>query len=447
MTGWRIKTAAALGRMREKALGHARAHGKMARIDGGTRFLPLLGVEEPMTHDALTHALPPIAAIIVAAGRGARFGGEVPKQYRALGGKPVLAHTLAAFAVLEGIGRILTVIHPDYAAQYDEAAAASGVAAQRLSWCAGGETRQDSVRAGLEALAAQGFDGIVLIHDAARPFACEALISRAIFAGMRHGAAIPVLKVADTLATLDAAGKLAANPDREALRRVQTPQSFAFRPILLAHRQAAREARSDFTDDASLMAAYGTPVGTFEGEEAAFKITIEADMQRAERQLAPGAGETRIGMGYDVHSFEPGDAVWLGGVRIAHTAKLNGHSDADVLLHALVDALLGTIGAGDIGTHFPPSDPQWRGAPSKLFLEDAARRVAQAGGRIINVDCTLIAEAPRVGPHRAAMQALIGSVLNLSPERVGIKATTNEKMGFVGRGEGIAAMAVASVVF
>lgn len=395
----------------------------------------------------MTHALPPIAAIIVAAGRGARFGGDLPKQYRLLGGKPVLAHTLGAFGALDGIGTILTVIHPDYAGPYEQAAAASGVAPQRLAWCAGGETRQNSVRLGLEALAAQGFDGVVLIHDAARPFASEALIGRAIFAALRHGAAIPVLKVADTLATLDGAGKLVANPDRETLRRVQTPQAFQFRPILLAHAQAAREARSDFTDDASLIAAYGNAVATFEGEEAAFKITIETDLVRAERHLAPGGGQTRIGMGYDVHSFEPGDAVWLGGVRIAHTHKLNGHSDADVLLHALVDALLGTIGAGDIGTFFPPSDPQWRGAPSKLFLEDAARRVREAGGRITNVDCTLIAEAPRVGPHRAAMQALIGAVLNLPAERVGIKATTNEKMGFVGRGEGIAAMAVASVSF
>lgn len=395
----------------------------------------------------MSHALPPIAVVIVAAGRGARFGGEVPKQYRALAGKPVLAHTLAAFGAVAAVGRILTVIHPDYTADYERAALASGVAGDRLGWCAGGASRQESVRLGLEALAGEHFDGVVLIHDAARPFASEALISRAIFAALRHGAAIPVLPVADTLASLDGAGNLAGNPDREALRRVQTPQSFAFRPILLAHRQAAAEGRSDFTDDAGLAAAYGHKVATFEGDEAVFKITVEADLARAERHLAPAARETRTGMGYDVHSFAEGDAVWLGGVKIPYSRKLSGHSDADVLLHALVDALLGTIGDGDIGQHFPPSDERWRGAPSRLFLEDAARRVREAGGRIVNVDCTIIAEAPKVGPHRPAMQALIGEVLGLAPARVGIKATTNEKMGFVGRGEGIAAFAVASVAF
>ncbi|MCA0405680.1 MAG: bifunctional 2-C-methyl-D-erythritol 4-phosphate cytidylyltransferase/2-C-methyl-D-erythritol 2,4-cyclodiphosphate synthase [Proteobacteria bacterium] len=395
----------------------------------------------------MSHALPPIAVVIVAAGRGARFGGEVPKQYRALAGKPVLAHTLAAFGAVAAVGRILTVIHLDYEADYERAALASGVAGDRLGWCAGGASRQESVRLGLEALAGEQFDGVVLIHDAARPFASEALISRAIFAALRHGAAIPVLPVADTLASLDGAGNLAGNPDRETLRRVQTPQSFRFHPVLLAHRQALAEGRSDFTDDASLAAAYGHKVATFEGDEAVFKITVEADLARAERHLVPAARETRTGMGYDVHSFAEGDAVWLGGVKIPYSRKLSGHSDADVLLHALVDALLGTIGDGDIGQHFPPSDERWRGAPSRLFLEDAARRVREAGGRIVNVDCTIIAEAPKVGPHRPAMQALIGEVLGLAPARVGIKATTNEKMGFVGRGEGIAAFAVASVAF
>jgi 2-C-methyl-D-erythritol 4-phosphate cytidylyltransferase/2-C-methyl-D-erythritol 2,4-cyclodiphosphate synthase len=395
----------------------------------------------------MSHTLPPIAVIIVAAGRGARFGGEVPKQYRALAGKPVLAHTLEAFGRLEPVGRIVTVIHPDYAADYERAALASGVANARLAWCAGGASRQDSVRLGLEALAEENFDGVVLIHDAARPFADEALISRAIFTALQHGAGIPVLPVADTLASLDGAGNLAGNPDRDALRRVQTPQSFLFAPILSAHRKAAAGKRSDFTDDASLASAYGHPVATFAGDEAAFKITVEADLARAERHLAPAPHETRTGMGYDVHSFDEGDGVWLGGVKIPYSRKLSGHSDADVLLHALVDALLGTIGDGDIGQHFPPSDERWRGAPSRLFLEDAARRVRQAGGRIINVDCTIISEAPKVGPHRPAMQALIGEVLGLAPTRVGIKATTNEKMGFVGRGEGIAAFAVASVAF
>ncbi len=397
----------------------------------------------------MSHALPPVAVVIVAAGRGERLGGGLPKQFRALAGKPVLAHTLAAFGKLAAVTRIVSVIHPDHRGDYERAVLASGAMTAQLSCCPGGASRQDSVRAGLEVLAAEGWaetpDAVVLIHDAARPLASEALISRAIFAALRHGAAIPVLPLADTLASLDGDGRLAATPERAALRRVQTPQGFALRAILDAHRLA--RGRGEFTDDASLFRANGGVIATFAGEEAAFKITLEADMIRAERLLAPPPGATRIGMGYDVHAFAAGDALWLGGVRIPHSHRLAGHSDADVLLHALVDALLGAIGDGDIGQHFPPSDPRWREAPSRLFLEDAAQRVQAAGGRIVNVDCTVIAEAPRIGPHRPAMQALIGAVLGLAPERIGIKATTNEKMGFVGRGEGIAALAVAALAF
>ena len=390
----------------------------------------------------------PLVALVVAAGRGTRLGGAVPKQYRSVAGKPVLAHTLGHLLKPALFSRILVVIHPDDEALFAEACAGLGPAGRAPSHCLGGASRQASVRQGLEALAADGVaeGAIVLIHDAARPFSSETVLMRAVLAAQRHGAAIPVLPVPDTLATLDESGCLAGNPDRSLVRLVQTPQAFRFGAVLRAHRQALAEGREDFTDDAGLVAAYGQVVASFEGDPALFKITREEDLARAERHLAPVA-ESRTGLGYDVHAFAEGDHVWLGGVAIPHSKKLLGHSDADPLLHALTDALLGTIGDGDIGLHFPPSDPRWKGAPSRLFLADAARRVAERGGRIVSVDCTVLAEAPKVGPHRPAMQALIGEVLGLAPDRIGIKATTSEKLGFVGRAEGIAAMAIATVAF
>ena len=272
----------------------------------------------------------------------------------------------------------------------------------------------------------------------------EAILLRAAFAAMKTGAAIPVLPVADTLATLDAQGNLVTNPDRAAMRLVQTPQAFLFGRILAAHQRFAAEGRSDFTDDASLARAAGIEVSTFSGSPDLFKITHEADLLRAERRLA-GDVIHRTGLGYDVHAFTAGDHVVLGGVRIAHDQALLGHSDADPLLHAMTDALLGTIGAGDIGTHFPPSDPQWKGVASRIFLAEAVRLVRAAGGELTGIDGTIIAEAPKVGPHRAAMQAVIAEVTGLPVEAIGIKATTSEKLGFTGRREGIAAMAVASV--
>lgn len=398
----------------------------------------------------------PAAALIVAAGRGLRVGGPVPKQYRMIAGRSVLAHAVAHLGKASEIGRIMIVIQPDDAEDCRIAVEASSIAASRVSIAAGGETRQASVLAGLEALAAEGVppEAIVLVHDAARPFLSETVILRALIAGGRHGAAIPVLPVTDTLGIVDDGGTLVGTHDRASARIVQTPQAFRFDLVLEAHRRAAAEGRGDFTDDAGVADAYGHAVGTFEGDPALFKITLESDVARAERfltelSLTEGAVpyETRTGMGYDVHAFTDGDHVWLGGVAIPHERALLGHSDADPVLHALTDALLGTIGDGDIGMHFPPSDEKWRGAASHLFLEDAARRVRERGGRIISVDCTIVCEAPKIGPHRAAIQARIRGILGLKADRVGVKATTSERLGFTGRREGIAAIAVASVAF
>jgi 2-C-methyl-D-erythritol 4-phosphate cytidylyltransferase/2-C-methyl-D-erythritol 2,4-cyclodiphosphate synthase len=392
---------------------------------------------------------PSTAAIVVAAGRGARFGGDIPKQYRRLGRRSVLAETLARLGAVPSIGTILTVIHPDDAEAWSEAARESGVDPARLIATPGGASRQESVRAGLERLSALGFSahGIVLIHDAARPLLSELVILRAILAARDHAAAMPVLKVPDTLAVLDAESRLAGHHDRAAARLVQTPQAFRFNVIRDLHARATAEGRADFTDDAGLVAAYGHPVFAFAGDPDLMKITEEADLARAECLLAGAARETRSGIGYDVHAFAEGDHVMLAGIRVPHDRALTGHSDADPVLHALTDALLGTIGDGDIGMHFPPSDPRWRGAASEVFLRDAARRVAEAGGRIVSVDCTIVCEAPKVAPHRAAMQAAIGAILGLEASRVGIKATTSEKLGFTGRKEGIAAICLASVAF
>ncbi|MGL5447286.1 MAG: bifunctional 2-C-methyl-D-erythritol 4-phosphate cytidylyltransferase/2-C-methyl-D-erythritol 2,4-cyclodiphosphate synthase [Rhabdaerophilum sp.] len=389
------------------------------------------------------------ALIIVAAGRGTRLGGA-PKQYRVAAGKPVLSHLLARAAAIAAIGPILVVAHPDDHEAYADAVARSGAPAGQIFRAPGGFTRQQSVRNGLEFLAGATFPdhGIVLIHDAARPMLSEVVVLRAVLAASTSGAAIPVLPLADTVATLDAGGALTGNPDRSTLRIVQTPQAFRFGPILAAHRAMAESERHDFTDDASLAAAHGQRVTSFEGDPALFKITLEADLARAEAELQPRVGFiTRTGLGYDVHAFTEGHHVTLGGVAIPHERALLGHSDADPLLHALTDALLGTIGDGDIGQHFPPSDPKWKGAPSKLFLADARARVEAKGGRIVHVDGTIVCEEPKIGPHRAAIAAKIGEVLGLLPDAVGVKATTNEKLGFTGRKEGIAAMAVATVAF
>jgi 2-C-methyl-D-erythritol 4-phosphate cytidylyltransferase/2-C-methyl-D-erythritol 2,4-cyclodiphosphate synthase len=304
----------------------------------------------------------------------------------------------------------------------------------------GGKSRQISVRAGVEAL--QRYDPkLVLIHDAARPFVSENLITRAIHAAEASGAAIPAISVADTVKTVDANGRVTGTIDRLHLRTVQTPQAFDFVTILEAHRRAQAAGREDFTDDAALAEWAGVEVTTFEGEAANIKLTSNEDFRKAEAALS----DVRTGFGYDVHSFAPGDHVMLGGLRIPNDSGLSGHSDADVALHAIVDALLGAIADGDIGSHFPPADPQWRGASSDRFLAFAADRVRARGGYIVHIDVTIVAEAPRIGPHRDAMRARIAEIAGIAIDRVAVKATTSEKMGFIGRKEGMAAFATATV--
>jgi 2-C-methyl-D-erythritol 4-phosphate cytidylyltransferase/2-C-methyl-D-erythritol 2,4-cyclodiphosphate synthase len=335
---------------------------------------------------------------------------------------------------------IQVVIHPDDQDLYNHVASAFDLPPPVF----GGSTRQDSVLAGLMALETANPD-YVLIHDAARAFATPALIQRAIEAGRETGAAIPALPVIDTIKAVDAAGVILRTVDRNELRAVQTPQAFAFKILLDAHRRAQREGRNDFSDDGALVEWAGLPVSTFPGEATNIKLTTPDDFTRAEAMLRDDLSDIRTGMGFDVHAFGPGDHVTLGGVRIPHDHGLTGHSDADVVLHALVDAILGALADGDIGAHFPPSDPQWRGASSDRFLKFAVDRLKARGGIIANLDITVVSEAPKIGPNRDAMRARIAEIAGITPDRVGVKATTNEGMGFIGRREGIVAYAMATI--
>jgi 2-C-methyl-D-erythritol 4-phosphate cytidylyltransferase/2-C-methyl-D-erythritol 2,4-cyclodiphosphate synthase len=378
-----------------------------------------------------------VAAVIVAAGRGLRAGGDMPKQFRPVAGTPMIRKSLAAFLEHPGVALVQPVINAADEALYRSSAGDLAALAPAL----GGTTRQASVRAGLEALAAHRPD-LVLVHDAARPFASVALISRAIAAGKRSGAAIPALPVSDTVKTVDANGRVLETLKRDALRTVQTPQAFTFAKLLDAHRRAAEAGRDDFTDDAALAEWAGVPVDVFEGDYGNVKITSADDLMRASTKALR---DVRTGTGIDVHAFGPGDHVTLGGVRIPHDKALTGHSDADVVLHAVVDAILGALADGDIGVHFPPSDPQWRGASSDKFLRFAMERLAARGGAISHIDINLVCEAPRIGPHRDAMRARIAELCGVAADRVAIKATTSEGLGFTGRGEGIAAFATATV--
>ena len=386
-----------------------------------------------------------VAVVVVAAGRGERAGlagDHEPKQYRTVGGQAILARTVNAFLNHPRVRWVLPVIHPDHEPRY---AALGLVSAERLlAPVHGGSTRQESVLSGLKALAPLKPE-LVLIQDAARPFVPPAVIDAVIDGLAAAQGALPTLPVTDTIKRSLDGVEVAGTEDRRLLHAAQTPQGFRFGQIFSAHMRAA-SVRREFTDDAEIAEWAGLRVVMVPGDRDNIKITHPDDFARAERILSGDRRmETRIGTGYDVHHFTEGDAVWLGGVEIPHNKRLMGHSDADVALHALTDALLGAIGEGDIGIHFPPSEPQWKGARSTVFLRHAGDLVTRRGGRIVNVDVTIVCEAPKIAPHAAAMQATIGETLGISPSRVAIKATTNEKLGFIGREEGIVAMASASV--
>lgn len=385
-----------------------------------------------------------IAVIIVAAGKGERAsadGSTDPKQYRTLAGVPVLERTVAAFLELPYVTHAITVIHPDHRERY---AALKLTDDRLLPPIFGGDSRQASVLAGLKALAPLRPD-LVLIQDAARPFATQDLIGDIVAVLDLYDGALPALQVTDTIKRSTDGRLVAATEDRNQLFAAQTPQGFRFGQIFSAHMRAST-IRRQFTDDAEIAEWAGLSVAMVMGDRANIKITHPDDFLRAERIIyGDEIMETRVGTGFDVHPFEPGDAVWLGGVRIPHKAKLKGHSDADVALHALTDAILGAIGEGDIGVHFPPSDMQWRGAASTVFLKHAGNLVAKVRGRIVNLDVTIVCEAPRIAQHVPAMREVIAETLGIATSRIAIKATTSEQLGFTGREEGIVAMASASV--
>ena len=372
-----------------------------------------------------------VTALIVAAGSGSRVGGDVPKQFRRLGSKAVLAHAVDALTSHPRITAVRVVIG---AGQEEQAHAALG-SRDVGALIVGGAERADSVRAGLAAIG----DGIVLVHDAARPFCPPAVIDRLLDALDGHDGAVPVLPVADTLAkggpTLDGV------VDRRGLLRVQTPQAFHIEDLIYAYGEAGRRAP---TDESTVMVEAGLKVATVAGDPMLDKLTTTADFDRASEALASRFA-SRTGLGFDVHAFSGTGPLMLGGIEIAHPRGLAGHSDADVVLHAITDALLGAASMGDIGEHFPPSDPQYKGAASAIFLAHAAQLIRDAGGIIDFVDCTVIAEAPRIGPHRAAIRSKVAAILALAESQVSIKATTTERLGFTGRGEGIAAQAVATI--
>ncbi|AKM07043.1 bifunctional 2-C-methyl-D-erythritol 4-phosphate cytidylyltransferase/2-C-methyl-D-erythritol 2,4-cyclodiphosphate synthase [Pelagerythrobacter marensis] len=379
---------------------------------------------------AFNTPLPPFAAIVVAAGKGQRSGQSVPKQFAIWRGKPVIRHSVETL-MQAGAAPMAVVIARDAEEQARDAL--TGLAGYEL--VVGGETRQQSVANALEHLDAAA-PSSVLIHDAARPMLPLAVIDRLLAALQTQPGAIPVLPVIDSLA-IASDGFMTGTADRGALRRVQTPQAFRFGPILAAHRNWSGEPNAG--DDAQVLRADGGDVALVDGDEALKKLTVAEDFMNERPYI-------RTGQGFDVHRLVQDEELWLGGLRIPHDRGLSGHSDADVVLHALVDALLGAIGAGDIGTHFPPSDSKWKGAPSSRFVEHAVALVSAAGYTIGNVDLTVICEAPKIGPHREAMRARIAGLLAVEPDRVSVKATTTEGLGPTGRGEGIAAQAVATLI-
>ena len=380
--------------------------------------------------------MPSVYALVVAAGQGSRFGGVIPKQYLPLAGADVLRHAVSALAGHPRIADVLVAIRPEDKALFDRSVAGLGIASPVV----GGATRQDSVRLGLEALVTYCPDR-VLIHDGARPFPDQALVDRIIDGLDWSVAAIPCLPLSDTIKRVDG-GTIRETVDRSALWRAQTPQGFHFDAILAAHRAAAG---CRLTDDAAVAEAAGLMPLVVDGSEDNLKITTSQDLAVAERLVAARLIDVRVGQGFDVHPFASGDHIWICGVKVPHSMSLAGHSDADVGLHALTDAVLGAIGAGDIGMHFPPTDLHWRGAASDQFLRHAADLVRAQRGIVAAVDVTIVCERPKIGPYREAMVERVAAILCLTPSRVSVKATTTEKLGFTGRAEGIAAQAVATI--
>lgn len=386
-----------------------------------------------------------IAVIVVAAGSGQRAGGGIPKQFRNLGGMPVLARTLNLFCAFD-FHSVIPVIGADQFDDFENVLkfVRADVRKRIAPPVLGGNSRQASVLNGLQALV-HSSPRFVLIHDGARALTPSDLVQRVTEALQTNDSVVPALLISDTVKEVSPSGMISATLNRNKLRTVQTPQGFRFQAILDAHQAAVARKVDGLMDDASVMEWAGLPVRIVPGAAGNLKITTVDDFEIAERQIFNERQDIRVGQGYDVHSFVPGDHIWLGGVKIAHTHKLNGHSDSDVLLHAMTDAILGALGDGDIGVHFPPSDNQWRGMASKVFLADAIARLHARGGVLAHLDGTLVCEAPKIGPHREAIRAEIASIAGISLDRVGLKATTSEKLGFVGRKEGVAAFATATV--
>ena len=376
------------------------------------------------------------AAIIVAAGRGQRVGGEIPKQYLSVGGVPILRHTVNVFMENPAIDYIQVIIHPDDRNLYDEAIGELDLP-EPIN---GGDTRQKSVLNGLEAVS-ENMPEYVYIHDAARPFLDQITLNNLIEEVENSGAVIPALKVTDTIKYMTN-DKIDSTLDRNLLYRAQTPQAFRYKAIYMAHR---RFENIDLTDDSAIAEKAGLKVRIIDGSENNFKITTKNDMERAELMTGNSYTDVRIGYGIDVHAFENGDHVILGGVKIPHDKKLSGHSDADVALHAITDAVLGAMAMGDIGDHFPPSDDKWKGASSDIFLKHATNFVTEQDGVIANIDVTIICEEPKIGPHRDLIRDKISEIMDLDIARVSVKATTTEKLGFTGKKEGIMAQAIATV--
>lgn len=392
-----------------------------------------------------------ISVVIVAAGSGSRFGDPVPKQYHKANGKTLLRHCVESFQTVCPLQNIQIVFNPDHKALFDEDLGGMVARAGLRAPVSGGPTRQKSVLNGLRALIDVSPD-LVLIHDAARPGISWDVISNVLDALETHSGAIPTLPVNDTIKQCDANGEILRTISRDTLRRAQTPQGFDFKTILEAHEAFDGQ---EMTDDAALLEALNIPVLCVPGSDANDKITRRADLDRSrshfetqrtsEETVSMAQEEYRVGTGFDVHRFAAGDACILCGVSVPHIARLDGHSDADVGLHTLTDALLGAIGAGDIGQHFPPSDPQWKGAASDQFVRHAVDLIARRGGRIVNADITLICERPKIGPHTAKMREKVSEILGIDVDRVNVKATTTERLGFTGREEGIAAQAAVSI--